>query len=481
MTRSRRKRLRLHVLWGATTCGALAFGLPSGEAIANPAAGVAAGCSCGVVLFVLLARRRPRFPGGSGAVRSANLGLRAAHEEALWRGGLPLLLVPLVGGGTAIAAGIVAFALAHAPTQGVRAAVHLLTGGAFSALALGPGLPAAMAAHASYNVLIGAASRPQHRPFRTVPKADNRAYARPTAANHQPSGDRDGQALLRLDDVVRRFGAVVALDGITLALHPGELVALLGPNGAGKSTAISIAVGARSPDSGDALLFGLDPRLAHARAAIGVAPQETSFPPTARVRELVGLVRSHFPAPAQTEHLFAEFGLTRVANRLAGGLSGGERRRLALALAFAGRPKLLVLDEPSGGLDVEARRAAWTSIRAFRDNGGAVLLTTHHLEEAEALADRIVVLDCGRIRAEGTARELRSRSGLARVTLRAAELPTLPQSTRVERSNDLYVLHTPEPEALVALLVASGVPFDGLEVAQPSLEEAFLELTGASP
>lgn len=480
MTRPERKRLRLHALWGTTTCGALALGLPAGEAISDPAAGVAAGCGCGVALFVLLAQRRPRLPGG-GVSLSAHLGLRAAHEEALWRGGLPLLLVPLVGRGTAIVAGVVAFAFAHAPTQGVRAAVHLFTGGAFSVLALGPGLPAAMAAHASYNVLIGAALRPRHRPFRTVPLTEHRAYARPTAANPQPLPAEDGHALLQLDNVARRFGRVVALDGITLALHPGELVALLGPNGAGKSTAISIAVGGRSPDSGYASLFGLDPRRASARVAVGVAPQETSFPPTARVRELVGLVRSHFPAPAPADELLEEFGLARVANRLAGGLSGGERRRLALALAFAGRPKLLVLDEPSGGLDVEARRAAWASIRAFRDDGGAVLLTTHHLEEAEALADRIVVLDSGRIRASGTARELRGRSGLARVTLRAAELPALPQSTRVERSNDAYVLYTPEPEAIVALLVASGVPFDGLEVSRPSLEEAFLELTGARP
>jgi ABC-2 type transport system ATP-binding protein len=194
----------------------------------------------------------------------------------------------------------------------------------------------------------------------------------------------------------------------------------------------------------------------------------------------VGLVRSHFPAPAPAGELLETFGLARVANRLAGGLSAGERRRLALALAFAGRPRLLVLDEPSAGLDVEARRAAWASIRAFRDGGGAVLLTTHHLEEAEALADHIVVLDRGRIRAAGTAPELRARSGLARVTLRAAELPALPQSTRIERSNGLYVLHTPEPEAIVALLVASGLPFAGLEVARPSLEDAFLQITGSA-
>jgi ABC-2 type transport system ATP-binding protein len=235
----------------------------------------------------------------------------------------------------------------------------------------------------------------------------------------------------------------------------------------------------RRPDRGRALLFGLDPRLVAARRQVGVSPQETTFPPSARVRELIELVRAHFAGPAATEDLLAEFGLGALADRLAGGLSGGERRRLALALAFAGRPSVLVLDEPTVGLDVEARRRAWASIRSFREAGGAVLLTTHHLDEAEELATRIVVLDRGRIRTEGTAREIRARSGMARVRLQMAELPELPADVRVERVDGRFVLYTADPDHLVALIVASGIGFSGIEVTHVSLEQAVLDLTAA--
>ena len=368
----------------------------------------------------------------------------------------------------------------HVPAQGRLATAHLVTGGCFTTLALGPGLAAAMTAHAGYNALVAAAlATPQHCPIRTVPAAGAPPYARRTtrATAPAPAPGLDAAPILRLEEVARRFGPVVALDGVSLELRPGELVTLLGPNGAGKSTAISIALGLRRPDRGRALLFGLDPRLAAARRGIGVTPQETSFPPTARVRELIELVRTHFAAPAGTEALLAEFGLEALAGRLTGGLSAGERRRLALALAFAGGPAALFLDEPTVGLDVEARRGAWSSIRAFRESGGAVLLTTHHLDEAEELATRIVVLERGRIRAEGTARELRTRSGFARVTLETARLPALPAEVRVERVDGRYVLHTADPDRLVELIVASGVAFSGLEVTPPSLEQAVFELT----
>lgn len=386
----------------------------------------------------------------------------------------------VVGSVPAAVALTAGFSAAHAPSQGRLAAVHLLTGGCFAALALGPGLPAAMAAHAVYNVLIATAlaGRPVC-PVRTVSTPRRPSYARATTHDSAPApgSGRETAAILRLEDVARRFGAVVALDGLSLELRPGEIVTLLGPNGAGKSTAISIALGLRRPDQGRACLFGLDPRLAAARRSVGVSPQETSFPPTARVRELIELVRAHYATPASTDELLAEFGLDALARRLAGGLSGGERRRLALALAFSGRPSALFLDEPTVGLDVEARRRAWSSIRTFRESGGAVLLTTHHLDEAEELATRIVVLERGRIRAEGTARELRARSGEARVTLEIAALPELPPEVRVERVDNRYVLHTVDPDGLVERIVASGIAFSGIEVVPASLEQAVLDLT----
>jgi ABC-2 type transport system ATP-binding protein len=422
------------------------------------------------------------------AARCGHVALRAVHEEAIWRGVLLALSATVFGRVSAVLAVTVGFAAVHAPAQGRLAAVHLVTGSCFAALALGAGLSAAMTAHVVYNVLIAAAltGRPDARPncpIRPVPAVGLPPYARQTthATAPVPESGAGAAPILRLEDVARRFGAIVALDGISLELRPGEIVALLGPNGAGKSTAISIALGLRRPDRGRALLFGRDPRVIAARQRIGVSPQETSFPPTARVRELIELVRTHFLAPAAIDDLLAEFGLAAVAGRLAGGLSGGERRRLALALAFAGRPSALFLDEPTVGLDVEARRSAWRTIGAFRESGGGVLLTTHHLDEAEELASRIVVLERGRIRAEGTAREIRARSGAARVTLEIAALPELPAEIRVERMDGRYVLHTADPDGLIELIVASGLPFRGIEVTPVTLEQAVLDLTAADP
>jgi ABC-2 type transport system ATP-binding protein len=470
------------VVWLTTTSAALLLDLPfpGGDGSWPSAAG---GACVGLVLFLGLARRLPHVSlDRRTAARSGHVALRALHEEAVWRGVLLALSATMLDRVPAAIAITAGFAAVHVPAQGRLAAIHLVTGGCFSALALGPGLPAAMSAHAVYNALLAAAlTTPQHCPVRTVPPGNPPPYARRTTRAPAPAPGSGGEAApsLRLEDVARRFGAVVALDGVSIELRPGEIVTLLGPNGAGKSTAISIALGLRRPDRGRAFLFGLDPRLVAARRHVGVSPQETTFPPSARVRELIELVRAHFAGPAATEDLLAEFGLGALADRLAGGLSGGERRRLALALAFAGRPRVLVLDEPTVGLDVEARHRAWASIRSFREAGGAVLFTTHHLDEAEELATRIVVLDRGRIRTEGTAREIRVRSGAARVTVRMAELPELPADVRVERVDGRFVLYTADPDRLVALIVASGIAFSGIEVTHVSLEQAVLDLTAA--
>jgi ABC-2 type transport system ATP-binding protein len=214
-----------------------------------------------------------------------------------------------------------------------------------------------------------------------------------------------------LRGVTKRFGEVVALDGIDLELRRGEVLALLGPNGAGKSTALSLMLGLRHPDSGQAELFGMDPRRAEARAGVGVTPQETGFPPTLRVCEIVEFVGAHFAEPVETADLLARFGLGGVVRRQAGGLSGGERRRLSVALAFAGRPRAVFLDEPTVGLDVEARLALWSELNAYAGASGTILLTTHHLEEAEALASRVLLLSRGRIAAVGTPRQLADTHG----------------------------------------------------------------------
>ena len=214
-----------------------------------------------------------------------------------------------------------------------------------------------------------------------------------------------------LRGVTKRFGSMVALDEVDLELRGGEVLALLGPNGAGKTTALSVILGLRRPDRGRAELLGTAPRDRDARAAIGVTPQEAGFPPTLRVHEIVDLVRAHFATPVPTAELLARFGLAHCRRRQAGGLSGGERRGLSVALAFAGRPLAVFLDEPTTGLDVEARRSLWQELHAFAAAGGTILLTTHYLEEAETLATRVVLLARGRIAAEGSPSQLAEAHG----------------------------------------------------------------------
>jgi ABC-2 type transport system ATP-binding protein len=288
------------------------------------------------------------------------------------------------------------------------------------------------------------------------------------------------QAVAELRGVHKRYGKVDALHGVDLEIRPGELVALLGPNGAGKTTAVSILLGQRRPDSGSARLFGRDPTLPAARRPVGVTLQESGFPDNLTVREVVDLVRVHYPDPAPTRQLLDRFGLMELAGRRAGGLSGGQTRRLAVALAFAGRPQAVVLDEPTTGLDVEARHRLWEVVRAFVADGGSVLLTTHYLEEAQALASRVVVIADGQIIAQGSVDDITARTGLSRVHLQAPALPELPGVAHVEATNGFYTLYTADPDGLVRALALKGVAFSRLRVERASLEEAFLHLTGGT-
>ncbi|GAA0941969.1 ABC transporter ATP-binding protein [Nonomuraea longicatena] len=290
-------------------------------------------------------------------------------------------------------------------------------------------------------------------------------------------------ALARTVEVTRRYGEALALDRVSLDIGAGEVVGLLGPNGAGKSTLINLFVGLRRPTSGTVELLGGSPSDPVVRRGIGVTPQETGLPEALRVGEIVDFVTSHFPEPLGRSELLGRFGLTDLARRQVGGLSGGQKRRLAVALAFAGNPRLVFLDEPTTGLDVEARLTLWDGIRAFHDDGGTVVLTSHYLEEVEALAKRVVVVAQGRVLADDTVRAVREMAGVHRVSFVAdpvSELPELPGVLAHTVEDGRVRLVTGDADRLVVSLVRSGVAFSGLEVRPTSLEEAFLALTASA-
>jgi ABC-2 type transport system ATP-binding protein len=272
-----------------------------------------------------------------------------------------------------------------------------------------------------------------------------------------------------LDGVTKRFGSIVALDDVSFVVEEGEVVALLGPNGAGKSTALAVLLGLRCADQGRAALYGADPRSPASRITVGVTPQETVFPPTLRVREVIDLVRAHYRSPLPPSLVHERFELGGLVERQLGGLSGGEKRRVAVALAFAGAPRLVVLDEPTVGLDLAARQAIWSAIRAHVEQGGTILLTTHYLEEAEALARRVALVEHGRIVADGTVAEIKAEAGLTRISFRAATEVTVDGAVR---DGAFLRLLARDGGAVVEQLVREGVPLVDLEVRPLTLEEA---------
>jgi ABC-2 type transport system ATP-binding protein len=213
---------------------------------------------------------------------------------------------------------------------------------------------------------------------------------------------------------------------------------------------------------------------------VGATPQETSFPATARVHELIDLVRAHYRSPVDLDVLLERFCLADFAHREAGKLSGGERRRLAVALAFAGSPRIVFLDEPTANLDVPSRRAVWDAVRAFAEEGRTVVLTTHHLDDAEALASRVVMLANGVAVASGTVPAIKQQAGLKRVRFEVDELPALPGVARATREGRVRTLYVADADSVVQALVRTGVTFTGLEVLPVSLEDAFLATTGAA-
>jgi ABC-2 type transport system ATP-binding protein len=288
-------------------------------------------------------------------------------------------------------------------------------------------------------------------------------------------------AIATLTHVTKRYGATTALDGLSLALRPGEVVALLGPNGAGKSTAVRMMLGLISPTAGTARVFGLDPRDPAARTRIGAMLQVARIPETLKVREHLDLFRSYYPVPLAASEIVRIAQLAGLENRLFSQLSGGQKQRVLFGLALCGDPDLIFLDEPTVGMDIEARRGLWQQIRSLTERGKTILLTTHYLEEADALAHRIVVINKGRIVSEGTPSEIKRASAGRKITCRtrleAAFLRSLPGVTAVEEARGSVVVTALQAEPVIREMLLLDETLSDLEIASPALEDAFLALT----
>ena len=280
---------------------------------------------------------------------------------------------------------------------------------------------------------------------------------------------------------VKTFGSVRALQGVDLEMSQGETVALLGRNGAGKSTTISLLLGLDEPDEGSVRVFGAPPEQSVRAGRIGAVLQEGRAVPRVTVRELVSFVAGRYPDPMPVERALQLAGITELAGRRVDRLSGGQTQRVRFAVALAGNPSVIVLDEPTAALDVEARHAFWASMRSYARLGHTVLFSTHHLEEADAHADRILVIDQGRIVADGTGEQLKRSVGGSLVAFdlagRSTEgLELLPGVRSVEVRGERARLRTDDPDATVVALAELDA-IRGLEVAPASLDDAFLALT----
>ena len=287
--------------------------------------------------------------------------------------------------------------------------------------------------------------------------------------------------LAELSGVSKRFGKVVALDGLDLQVRPGELLAVLGPNGAGKSTAISLLLGLQTADAGSVRLFGDTPLNIATRRLIGVMMQEVTLAPELRVHEQIALVASYYPDPMSTDDAMRMTRTSPLAGRPYGKLSNGQKRQVQFAMAVVGQPKLLFLDEPTVGLDIRAREMMWAMLRELVRGGSSIVLTTHYLEEAEALSDRVVVLAKGRTIASGTVNELRALVGRKHITCEtslATELVAAwPGVQTVTRDRGRLQITAGDADLVIKRLVSADANFHELEVRAAGLAEAFTELT----
>jgi ABC-2 type transport system ATP-binding protein len=300
------------------------------------------------------------------------------------------------------------------------------------------------------------------------------------------------ETVASLAGVTKRYAnGVVALDNVDLSLRRGEIIALLGPNGAGKSTAVKLMMGLSTPTAGSVRVFGGDPRQTATRLRTGVMLQIGRAPEMLRVREHINIFRGYYPRPMAYADLVRAAGLEGIEERMFGELSGGQRQRVLFAIALAGDPDLVFLDEPTVGLDIESRRGMWAQVRSLAARGKTVLLTTHYLEEADVLAHRVVVINKGRVVCEGTPAEVKSlgSASAGRSTSRSLKiircatslsgetLSALAGVVTVEAAGSLTTITSTQPEATLRELLALDEGLHSIEVQSPALEDAFLALT----
>jgi ABC-2 type transport system ATP-binding protein len=304
------------------------------------------------------------------------------------------------------------------------------------------------------------------------------------ATMHQPGraeSVNQESIVASLEGVNKNYGEVRALRGVDFRVRAGEVVALLGPNGAGKTTAVKLLLGLMQPNSGKVRVLGGDPTNPENRMRTGAMLQVGRVPETLRVREHIDLFSTYYKHSLPMAEILAAAGLEKLRDRKFAELSGGQRQRVLFALAICGDPDLLLLDEPTVGLDVEARRMLWDEIRQLVGRGKTVLLTTHYLQEADALADRVAVINQGEIIAEGTPAEIKAKTSGKMIrcitSLSLASLRQIQGVTEVREDREAVEIHTGEAEPVMRELLARDATLSGLEVTSAGLEEAFLALT----
>ena len=287
--------------------------------------------------------------------------------------------------------------------------------------------------------------------------------------------------LAQLRNARKSYGKLLALDDMDLQLRSGQVLALLGANGAGKSTAVSVMLGLVQAEQGEASLLGQPPLSMDARRRTGVMLQSTALPDTLRVGELLAMTRGYYAQPLSVADCVAMAGLEGLLDRRYGKLSGGQQRRVQFAMAICGRPQVLFLDEPTTGLDIEARQQMWSAIRERAAAGCAVLLTTHYLEEAEALADHVVVMQAGRTLAEGSVAQIRERVLQRRIRCHTQvderDIAEWDGVRHVQRDGNVVEIQAEPVEPVVARLLAEDPRLSALEVHRAGLADAFLEIT----